>query len=189
MEDETNERAYSGFDYRSLLPSSNRLEVADGNDTDPDRELCGFLPALQWRERCIGCATCMIAGYLLSLGSFWRLKDLLRGDPIPFTVNATVGNMIALAGSCFLSGPATQMSKMFRPVRRIATICYLGSLGLTLLVALWGHWIPLQGLVLLILMGLQYVAIAYYTLTYIPYGREAVSSFARRWWNRNSMEY
>jgi len=88
-----------------------------------------------------------------------------------------------------LSGPATQMSKMFRPVRRTATICYLGSLGLTLLVALWGHWIPLQGLVLLILMGLQYAAIAYYTLTYIPYGREAVSSFARRWWNRNSMEY
>lgn len=185
------DRAYSGFDYRSLLPTTNRLEVADANDSDAagGGGLCGFLPALSWRERVIGCVTCLVAGYLLSLGSFWRLKDLLRGDPIPFAVNATVGNMIALGGSCFLSGPATQARKMCRPVRRAATACYLGSLGLTLLVAFWGSRLPLQGAILLLLLVLQYLAIAWYTLSYIPMGQEAVRNFVMRWWNRNSMEY
>jgi len=190
MDPEQQDRTYTGFDYRSLLPSSRRLEVADdAADGEDSALLCGFLPALSWRERCIGCATCVIAGYLLGLGSFWRLKELLQGNPIPFTINATMGNIIALAGSFFFSGPVAQVQKMFRPARRNATLCYLGSLGLTLLIALWGHWLPLQGLILLLLMGLQYMAIAWYTLSYVPYGQEAVTSFAQRWWNRNSMEY
>lgn len=194
MDPDQHDRTYTGFDYRSLLPSTNRLEVADGSSgggaDDEDSAVCGCLPALSWRERGIGCATCVVAGYLLGLGSFWRIKDLLRGDPVPFTVNATVGNIIALMGSFFFSGPASQWRRMFRPARRNATIGYLGSLALTLLVALWGRWLqPLQGLMLLVLLGLQYVAIAWYTLSYVPYGHEAVSSLAQRWWNRNSAEY
>jgi len=188
-----NERTYSGFDYRSLLPttSSNsdpNLEISnDSRNTASD--VCAWMPALSWRERCIGCATCVVAGYLLSMGSFWRLKDLFGGNPVPFVVNATVGNLIALAGSCFLSGPTSQVQKMFRPVRRAATTAYLGSLVLTLVIAFFGGKLPLRGLILLLLMLLQYVAIAWYTLSYIPMGQEAVRNFALRWWNRNSDEY
>lgn len=166
----------SGFDYRNLLPQRSQPQP------EPEEETCcGFLPALTWRERCIGCATCMIAGYLLSMGSFWRIADLIRGHPLPFVLNATVGNLIALAGSCFFSGPQQQLRKMCDEKRRTATTLYIGSLALTLLVA----FVPLpgpKGFVLLILMLAQYVAVAWYCLSYIPFAHEAVSSYISRYW-------
>jgi len=92
--------ASSGFDYRSLLPnrsndSSDGAGVtyqSSGDNTMDDDEccgLCGYMPTMTWRERILGCVTCMVAGYLLSLGSFFRIKDLLLGDPFPFVFNAT----------------------------------------------------------------------------------------------------
>lgn len=100
----------SSFDYRSLLPIHSSSAAAE----EPKESCCSFLPELSWRERCIGCATCMIAGYLLSMGSFWRIKDLMTGNPMPFVVNATVGNMIALAGSFFFTGPTQQIKDVSR---------------------------------------------------------------------------
>lgn len=205
------QRPYRGFDYRSLLPGSSGTGSSitsgggsyyfsqdnNGNE-DPtstaSSRCCGseYLPSLSWRERCLGCATCFLAGYLLGLGSTWRLKELLwHGNPIPFTVNATAGNALALAGSCFLSGPVAQYHKMWHPVRRTATLAYLGSLGVTLIVALsWGERLPIvRGMILMGLMAFQNLAIVWYTLSYVPYGHEAVQSCVRRWWNRNSMEY
>lgn len=121
----------------------------------------------------------MIAGYLLSFGSFWRIRDLVRGDPLPFVVNTTVGNLIALAGSCFLSGPHAQMSRMFHETRKWATVAYLSSLALTLVVAFSGLPGP-KGFILLLLMGTQYIAILWYTLSYIPFARETIMGFIYR---------
>jgi hypothetical protein len=73
---------------------------------------------------------------------------------------------------------------MWRENRRVATLLYLGSLMLTLLVAfcysyIWGP----KGLYLLILMIAQYIAITWYCLSYIPFAQDAVRSFLRRRWN------
>ena len=121
----------------------------------------------------------MAAGYLLSFGSFWRLKDLLHGDPLPYVINCTVGNLIALAGSCFLSGPRAQMTRMFHETRKWATVAYLGSLFLTLIVAFSNLPGP-KGFVLLLLMDIQYIAILWYTLSYIPFARETIAGFIYR---------
>lgn len=166
----------SGYDFRSLLPT--RSPQASGGAEDDD-DLCSWLPEMTWRERILGCATCVIAGYLLSFGSFFRIKDLLLGDPFPFVLNATAGNIIALAGSCFLSGPRSQLDKMWHETRRGATQLYLGSLALTLLIA----FLPLpgpKGFVLVLLMICQYLAITWYTLSYIPYAREAIANYMQR---------
>ena len=32
----------------------------------------------------IGCGTCMVAGYLLSFGAFFRVKELIIGNPCEF---------------------------------------------------------------------------------------------------------
>jgi Got1/Sft2-like family len=124
-----NNSDYYGFDYRSLLPttttttSSMRLmgdseSGANNSINDDDDDCCSgaagssYFPALTWRERCIGCLTCVIAGYLLSLGSLWRLKDLVAlGHPLPFVLNATMGNIISLTGSFFFSGPRARHSR------------------------------------------------------------------------------
>lgn len=122
----------------------------------------------------------MAVGYTLSFGSFFRLTQLLAGDPIPFVMTATFGNIISLCGSCFLTGPTNQAKKMFHETRRIATGLYLGSLALTLVVAFAADGVPGQGVVLIVLMIVQYVAIAWYCLSYIPFARQA----AKRVFNR-----
>jgi hypothetical protein len=136
----------------------------------------------------------MIAGYLLSMGSFFRMKSLFQGDPVPFVLNTTVGNMIALAGSFFLSGPRTQFAKMFHDSRRTATLLYLGSLFSTLVITILtssssssddGSSSSRAAFLLLMIMVLcQYVAITWYTLSYIPFAREIVSGFVQRRVNR-----
>lgn len=181
----------SGFDYRSLLPTRSHMNQQEQQSTEQllsDEQYYNcttFLPELTWRERCIGCATCMIAGYLLSMGSFWRIADLIRGNSVPFVLNETVGNLIALAGSCFFTGPTSQMQRMFHPKRRIATSLYLGSLFLTLLVAFLPGMPGPRGLILLVLMLAQYVAVTWYCLSYIPFAQEAVANFIRHCWQRN----
>jgi Got1/Sft2-like family len=169
------------FDYRSLLPTTNTRpsNTMDMTTDDSSAETCACLPSLTWRERYLGCAVCMVAGYLLSMGSLWRLGALLTGHPLPFVFNATIGNLLALTGSCFLMGPSAQMSRMWQDQRRTATIAYLGSLVLTLIVAFW-HGLFLQGLWLVLLMLIQFIAITWYCLSYIPYAQDAVMGYVSR---------
>jgi hypothetical protein len=168
----------STFDYRSLLPTraTRSIEEDDGEDAD------SWCFEMSWRERMLGCGTCMVAGYMLSFGSFWRLSDLVvRHDPFPFVVHATVGNLMALGGSFFLMGPKAQWTKMWKESRRVATMLYLGSLFLTLMVAFFYTDIPGPGgLYLLLLMIAQYIAITWYCLSYIPFAQDMLRGFLRR---------
>jgi uncharacterized membrane protein len=107
---------------------------------------------------------------------------------LPYVINVTVGNWIALLGSCFLSGPSNQLRRMFQEQRRNATILYLGSLVLTILVAFWKR-LPLQGFWLLLLILAQYISITWYTLSYIPFAQEAVARFLSRYFGRFNTEY
>mmetsp|Transcript_20016 Transcript_20016/g.37961 ORF Transcript_20016/g.37961 Transcript_20016/m.37961 type:complete len:206 (-) Transcript_20016:210-827(-) len=173
----------STFDYRSLLPGQRPPSAVDAEYGDEGEESSSsWCYEMSLRERLLGCGTCMVAGFLLSMGSFWRISALVvRHDPFPFVVNATVGNCLALAGSFFLMGPKAQWNRMWREERRIATLLYLGTLGGTLLVAfMYSHiWGP-KGLYLLMLMICQYAAITWYCLSYVPFAHDVVRSFLRR---------
>ena len=89
---------------------TDRLEVDLGmesllsRENSEESESLSFFPSLSWQERLGGCLACMVLGYILSLGSFFRMKDLLAGHPTSFVIYTTVGNIISLSGSCFLSG-------------------------------------------------------------------------------------
>jgi drug/metabolite transporter (DMT)-like permease len=123
----------------------------------------------------------VIAGYLLSLGSFFRIQQLLFGNPTPLVLNATVGNILALTGSCFLSGPQAQYRRMWQPRRQAATAFYLGSLLVTIVVLMipMGNY-GLKGILLLLLMLIQYVAITWYCLSYVPFAQDAVQGWLQR---------
>uniref|UniRef100_A0A6S8VYV9 Vesicle transport protein n=1 Tax=Chaetoceros debilis TaxID=122233 RepID=A0A6S8VYV9_9STRA len=203
-EDESGEYAGSGgfsgrsfFQLSSLSPSQSNGNDNDGDDDDVEC-LSYFFPDLTLQERLGGCLGCMLLGYVLSLGSFFRMKDVLRGrNPTPFVAYTTLGNIISLSGSFFLTGPRAQMRRMFHSSRRVATIMYLGSLFVTLLVCLVlpvlrhdgtgggdgsgggtgggkGPSSAFRGeaLLLLVLLGCQYVAVAWYCLSYIPFARQ-----------------
>jgi len=116
---------------------------------------------------------------LLSIGSFFRMKDFFVGNPVPLVSTVTFGNIISLCGTFFLAGPRSQMRRMFHSSRRNASFMYLGSLCVTFLLLLMPRF-PGHGLFLFILLISQYASITWYCLSYIPFGREILKKCCRR---------
>uniref|UniRef100_H2M6I7 Vesicle transport protein n=1 Tax=Oryzias latipes TaxID=8090 RepID=H2M6I7_ORYLA len=78
---------------------------------------------------------CFAGGVLCSiLGT--ALLFLPKGLKL-FGVFYTLGNISALASTCFLMGPLKQLKRMFEPTRLIATIVMLLCLILTLCAVFW----------------------------------------------------
>lgn len=67
----------------------------------------------------------------------------------------------------FLSGPLKQLKKMFEPTRLVATLVFLAMIVLTLVAGL----ILRNPVLALICIIAQYLAMAWYSLSYIPYAR------------------
>ena len=70
----------------------------------------------------------------------------------------------------FLNGPLAQLKSMFIMDRIVATLMYLGTLALTLTLALTGQ--PIGWVIASLVV--QMLAMCWYALSYIPYGREMV---------------
>lgn len=113
-------------------------------------------------------AICFASGILCSiLGS--ALLFLPGGIKL-FAVFYTLGNIAALSSTCFLMGPLKQLKRMFEPTRLIATIVMLLCLALTLCSVFW--W-GKRGLAIIFCI-LQFLAMTWYSISYIPFARDAV---------------
>ncbi|VEN62833.1 unnamed protein product [Callosobruchus maculatus] len=146
--------------------------VLSGNDS-PDEE-SGIMSqlddasTLSWSTRIRGFLICFIIGILLSfLGSFALF--LHRGLRV-FAVFYTLGNIVSMLSTCFLMGPCNQVKKMFASTRYIATILVFVMFILTIIAATVWHK-PLLALLFIIMQSL---AMTWYSLSYIPYARDAV---------------
>jgi len=119
--------------------------------------------------------TTRLYGFLISisLGTFLSvMSTFFIVNPRLFAVFYTAGNILALSSTAFLVGPMQQMRNMFSPQRAAATIIYLVLMGTTLYSALV---LKKTGLTL-ISVTVQSVALGWYCLSYIPYGRKIVKS-------------
>ncbi|XP_066535060.1 vesicle transport protein SFT2A [Hoplias malabaricus] len=113
-------------------------------------------------------AICFASGILCSiLGT--ALLFLPKGLKL-FAVFYTLGNVAALASTCFLMGPLKQLKRMFEPTRLIATLVMLLCLALTLCSVFWWDKKALA----IIFCVLQFLAMTWYSLSYIPFARDAV---------------
>ena len=147
-----------------------------------------MLCVLSWSTKLKAFLFCFILGILLSfLGSFALF--LSRGLSV-FAVFYTLGNILSMASTCFLMGPFNQIKKMFASTRAIATILVFASFILTLLAALvvslslflcaWFNLIRFQlhnailAILALVFIIIQSLAMTWYSLSYIPYARDAV---------------
>ncbi|KAJ8923232.1 hypothetical protein NQ315_001788 [Exocentrus adspersus] len=146
--------------------------VLSGNES-PDEE-SGIMSqldeasTLSWSTRLKAFLICFIIGILLSfLGSF---ALFLHKGMVVFAVFYTLGNITSMLSTCFLMGPFNQVKKMFAPTRLTATVLVLVSLIMTLVSALVWHK---AGLALLFII-IQSLAMTWYSLSYIPYARDAV---------------
>jgi hypothetical protein len=83
-----------------------------------------------------------------------------------------MGAICSIASTLFLMGPVSQCKSMFQKTRIIATIVYLGSIVMTLVMALV---VKIVGLVLLAIL-IQMLALFWYSISFIPYARTAICS-------------
>nr|CAD7590853.1 unnamed protein product [Timema genevievae] len=123
---------------------------------------------LSWSTRIKGFIICFVCGILCSL--LGSLSMFLGKGMVMFAVFYTLGNIISIGSTCFLMGPFNQVKKMFAPTRVIATILVIVLFGLTLFAAVG---LGKAGLTLLFVI-LQCLAMTWYSLSYIPYARDAV---------------
>jgi len=116
--------------------------------------------------RLYGFVGCLIGGFVLSLlGSIF----LILGWIGLFAIFYALGTITALVGTGFLIGFFRQLKLMFKPVRVVATIVFLISIGMVFV----GAFVIRQGLLCLIFVIVQFLAYAWYNLSYIPYARTA----------------
>lgn len=118
-------------------------------------------------QRLYGFAGCFGVGFLLSiLGTVF----LFLGALTTFAFLYAIGTVVSLIGTGFLIGFFKQVKMMFKPVRVVATILFLVSIGLIFV----GAFVLNSGILCIIFVIIEYLAFLWYTLSYIPYARSAV---------------
>ena len=138
-----------------------------GIGEDDDRnELC---PSLSYTQRCYGFFGCLGFGFFISILSWIAV---FKSEWIMFGIMATAANIIAISASCFLAGPWTQIKKMFEETRLVATIVYFIAMILTIVMAV----VVKSGPLTIVACVIQYLAMIWYGLSFIPYARTAVKS-------------
>ncbi|NP_001090049.1 SFT2 domain containing 2 L homeolog [Xenopus laevis] len=125
--------------------------------------------SLSWGTRIKGFIACFVIGVACSILGTCLLWVPGKGLAL-FAIFYTIGNVASLGSTFFLMGPLKQLKKMFEMTRLIATIVMLLCLVLTLCAALW--W-KIKGLALLFCI-LQFFAMAWYSISFIPFARDAV---------------
>ncbi|XP_029789207.1 vesicle transport protein SFT2B [Suricata suricatta] len=125
--------------------------------------------SLSWGTRIKGFIACFAAGIVCSLLGTMLLWVPRKGLYL-FAVFYTFGNIASIGSTVFLMGPMKQLKRMFEPTRLIATVMVLLCFTLTLCSAFW--W-KNKGLALIFCI-LQSLALTWYSLSFIPYARDAV---------------
>ncbi|KZT26481.1 SFT2-domain-containing protein [Neolentinus lepideus HHB14362 ss-1] len=120
--------------------------------------------SLTRQQRLYGFVGCLVTGFILSIiGS----ALLFLGALGSFALLYALGTVISLVGTGFLMGFFKQLKVMFKPVRIVATIVFLGSIVLVFV----GAFVLRSDLLCIIFVIIEYLAYTWYTLSYIPYAR------------------
>jgi len=137
----------------------------------------GICPSLTFKQRLYGFCICFCIGCVISLTSMLSFSKMIAGNPAPFAIKYSLGNIIALGSTVFLMGPKTQLKRMSHPTRYIAAIVYLVAIAATLTFCFTP---PHSATLVIICIVIQSCALFWYCLSYIPYGRRIVYSCCKQ---------
>eukprot|EP00824_Muranothrix_gubernata_P007702 TRINITY_DN19806_c0_g1_i1.p1 TRINITY_DN19806_c0_g1~~TRINITY_DN19806_c0_g1_i1.p1 ORF type:complete len:179 (+),score=25.38 TRINITY_DN19806_c0_g1_i1:29-538(+) len=127
--------------------------------------------SLTMQQRLWGFGICFTVGVLCTFLSTLALPAILI-RPEKFAIPYTLGNLLALGSTAFIIGPCRQIRSMVKRTRILATIIYVVAMGMTLFCAIKIRKAPL----VLICIFIQFCALIWYCLSYIPYARRFVRS-------------
>jgi hypothetical protein len=153
-------------DTQTSRTYADQLRVALGQKPKEDG-CCRCCPDLSWEERLMGFMGCFVIGCALSISSMFSFTELLLGYPTQFAIKLALGNVLSVSSAMFLAGPRTQLQKMSDPARLGASLMYLGSIVFSLVAAL----VLKSSLLTVVAIVLQSVALFWYGLSFVPYGR------------------
>jgi len=155
-----------------MAPGRGWLNLEAGTSVIPDTTFFEGEPAFKFLKlskttRLYGFAGCFIAGFVLSLlGTIF----LTFGALISFSIFYVLGTVISLIGTGFIIGFFRQLKLMFKPVRVVAAVILIGSIAMVLV----GAFVLRIAILCLVLVFVEFLAYTWYTLSYIPYARDAV---------------
>ncbi|GAB5359939.1 hypothetical protein AAMO2058_000585200 [Amorphochlora amoebiformis] len=153
--------------FISSVGKSIASKLGYGEKSEFEQGLDECCPSLTFQQRIWGFAVTLLLGMAFSyISGFYIVR------PKKFAFIYTLGNLLSLSSTMFLTGPISQFKRMFHTDRAIASIIYLCSMLLTLVVALR------TGKMILVfpLIFIQWLALFWYSLSYIPFGRKILSS-------------
>ncbi|CAF3363520.1 unnamed protein product [Rotaria sp. Silwood1] len=165
-------------------PYTQTMEVVNGNEqivnmvrtlrNDMDIIIDALrktgISGLSWDTRIKGFGICLLIAVLLGVGAV--IIYFLGGNLSGFAVLYTFAVIFGVGSTIFLMGPLNQLKKMFDATRWIATLVFLASIIMTLVSALAIK----SGVLVLIFIIVQFLALAWYTISYIPFARNAIKS-------------
>ncbi|CAF4404853.1 unnamed protein product [Rotaria sp. Silwood2] len=141
-------------------PYTQTIEVINGKE-----QIVNMGLGLSWNTRLKGFGICLLIAVILGIVAI--IIYFLGGDISGFAVLYSFAVIAGVGSTLFLMGPMNQLKKMFDPSRCIATLVFLVCVVMTLVSAIA---IKIAALVLLFII-LQFLALLWYTLSYIPFAR------------------
>lgn len=127
--------------------------------------------SLSWSTRVQGFAACFVLGAFISVLACVMFS--ITFNLYTFGILYSLGNVVAICSTLFLMGPTNQIKRMFNETRWIASTVMLVFLVLTLISAFVLHK---KGLTILFCI-FQFLAMTWYSISYIPFARDAVKKF------------
>jgi len=144
------------------------------SDLSPITEIAGgenssMCPSMGFKDRMIAFGVCTGIGFMLSIGGSINLFFL---NYEAFAVLYSLGTICSLIGTGFLRGPLKQLKALTDPKRLVAVLVMVVMIVMTIVSAT----VLNNGILALIFCILQFLSYLWYCLSYIPYGREAITN-------------
>ena len=142
-------------------------------------------PDLDLKTRIIGFIISFVIGIFMMISSISQLFTLALGGQRWFAIWYTCGNCVCLSSTFFLMGPKKQCELMMKPARKFTSIVLFGSMITCLFMAFSG----ISKIIIMIAIIIQFLALLWYVLSYIPGAQSLCSSCIKRKISSNNDSY
>eukprot|EP01080_Neovahlkampfia_damariscottae_P010122 gene10122-2541_t len=164
----------SNYDIEAQQPKNTGFFGSFFNQSTPQTEPSFFagMFSLTRGQRIAGFVISLVLGIFCLFLCAFLLPTILFASR-KFAVLYTLGNFLLVGSTTFLVGPYAQLSSMFQKERIIPGVLYITTVILTIFCAFSLHNV----IIMLMLIFIQLVALAWYIISYIPFGQQMISGF------------
>ncbi len=141
-------------------------------------------PDLDFKTRIIGFVISFVLGIFMMISSISQLFTLALGGQRWFAIWYTCGNGVCLSSTFFLMGPKKQCDNMMKPERKLTSMVLFASMALSLILAFTG----ISKLIIMLIIIVQFLALIWYVLSYIPGAQRLCSSCIKSRISRGSSD-